>query len=106
LAYLDAETLEETCQLDEEYKAFSPEESSELRERLMQIRNRGYEYIVGESTDGVCDVVVLVGTPTSYIRAALAICTHSHKHESFLDTTLPALRRCADAIGQAAGIAL
>lgn len=104
LAYLDAETLEATCQLDEEYQAFSPEENSELRERLAQIRDRGYEYIVGESTDGVCDVVVLVGTSTSYIRAALAICTLSRKPESFLDTTLPALRRCADAIGQAAGI--
>lgn len=104
LAYMNPATVEETCQMDEEYQALSEREKGELEERLKQIRDRGYEYVVGESNDGVQDVVVLIGSPTSHIQAALAICSLSRKRTEFLDSMLPALRNCADVIGRSAGI--
>lgn len=104
LSYMDETTREETLQQDEEYRTLSEEERKALEEQLEQIRARDYEYIVGESNDGVRDLVVLVGTPTSHLQAALAICSLSRKQKSFLHEILPALRRCATSISQAAGI--
>ena len=104
LAYMDQAMLEETYQQEEEYKALTEEERSALQAQLARIRAQGYEHVVGESNDGVRDLVVLVGAPTSHVQAALAICSLSRKHQSFLDAMLPALLRCATAIGQSAGI--
>lgn len=104
LAHMNAAAVEEAYQLDEEYTGLSAQEREALAGRLDEIRARGYEYVVGESNDGVQDLVVLVGSQTSHLQAALAICSLSCKRASFLDTMLPPLRHCADAIARAAGI--
>ncbi|GCE07657.1 IclR family transcriptional regulator [Dictyobacter aurantiacus] len=104
LAHMSPVAAEEAYQLDEEYASLSAQEREELAARLDEIRARGYEYVVGESNDGVQDLVLLVGSQTSHLQAALAICSLSRRHVSFLDTMLPPLRHCADAIASAAGI--
>ncbi len=104
LAYTSPAILEETYQLDEEYQALSQKGKDELEQQLQQIRDRGYEYVIGESNDGVQDVVVLIGSPTSHLQAALAICSLSRKRTEFLESMLPSLRNCADIIARSAGI--
>src|SRR5436190_590081 len=59
---------------------------------------------LSETTDGVSDLAVLVGRPTSRVQAALTVASLTRQRATFVDDTLPALQRCAEAIGQAAGI--
>ncbi|MBV9228947.1 MAG: IclR family transcriptional regulator [Chloroflexi bacterium] len=107
LANLDPQKLQETYQLDEEYETLSETERTALEERLTLIRTRGYEDAESETTEGVHDVAILVGSPTSNVQAALAIASISRrKHEAFLADMLPALRQCAEEIGRTAGITI
>jgi len=104
LAYLEPDRLEETLRLVDEYATWTADQRAELRERLARIRTQRFEYAYSETNHGVHDLAVLVGTETSRIRAALTIPALSRQPEVFVETMLPALRRCAGAIGRAAGI--
>jgi DNA-binding IclR family transcriptional regulator len=106
LAYLEAEQREETLQRVDEYASWTPAQKVKFTEQLARIRMQGYEYAYGETNYGVTDLAVLVGTVTSRTHAALTIPALSRHPESFVESTLPALRRCADAISHAAGIAV
>jgi DNA-binding IclR family transcriptional regulator len=104
LAYLEPEQIEATLQFVDEYAEWTAEQRAELSERLARIRAQRFEYAYGETNYGVNDLAVLVGTETTRIRAALTIPALSRQPESFIETMLPGIRRCADAISRAAGI--
>jgi DNA-binding IclR family transcriptional regulator len=104
LAYLEPGQVEETLRLVDEYATWSADQRAELHERLARLRAQRFEYAYGETNHGVNDLAVLVGAVTSRIRAALTIPALSRQPESFVETMLPALRRCAEAIGRAAGL--
>jgi DNA-binding IclR family transcriptional regulator len=104
LAYLEPGQLEEALRLVDEYATWTVNQRAELRERLAHIRTQGFEYAYSETNHGVHDLAVLVGTETSRIHAALTIPALSRQPDVFVETMLPALRRCAAVIGRAAGI--
>jgi DNA-binding IclR family transcriptional regulator len=104
LAYLELGQAEESLQLVDEYATWTADQRAELRERLARIRVQRFEYAYGETNYGINDLAVLVGSETSRIKAALTIPALSQKPESFVETMLLPLRRCARAIGRAAGI--
>lgn len=75
-----------------------------LRARLALIRERSYEEAQSESIEGVTDLAVLVGTPSSRTKAALAIAALPRDREAFIRETLAPMRRCAAEIASAAGL--
>lgn len=105
LAALDDDLRHETLGAVEEYAQLTNEERSTFHEKLAAIRAQGYDTAWGETTEGVCDVAVLVGATTSHIKAALTITALSRERSSFVAQMLPALKDCADAVAQNAGIA-
>ena len=78
---------------------------AEERCRLAFIRARGFEDVYGETVAGVSDLSVLVGGPSAATQAALAIAALPRDHAAWVAATLPALRRRADEITCAAGLA-
>lgn len=78
-------------------------EQRRLAERLEQIRTQGYEHAEGETTEGVSDLAVLVGSAHSHVRAALTVASLTRR-ASFVSELLPIIRECAMAITQAAGL--
>jgi len=106
LAYLEPEQREETLQRVDEYTSWTPAQKVKFTEQFTRIHMQGYEYAYGETSYGVSDLAVLVGTETSRTQAALTIPALSRHPESFVESMLAPLRRCADAISQAAGIAV
>ncbi|HEU5099826.1 MAG TPA: IclR family transcriptional regulator [Roseiflexaceae bacterium] len=104
LAYLDEQARADLLEREGEHARLSAGEQALFRERLLLIRSRGYDASVSETTDGVSDLAVLVGSPTSRVRAALTIAALTRRRETFVEEMLPALRRCADEIARAAGI--
>jgi len=104
LAYLEPEQLEDTLRLVDEYATWTADQRADLRDRLARIRAQRFEYAYSETNQGVHDLAVLVGSDTSRIRAALTIPALSRQPDLFVEAMLPTLRRCAGAIGRAAGI--
>ena len=78
---------------------------TELLARLEGIRERGYEAVQGETTPGVSDLSVPVGTGWGRIRAALAVSALPRDHAAFVAASLPPLRACARTIAREAGLA-
>src|SRR3954463_7254663 len=104
LAHLDEPARADLLTREGEFAHLPAAEQHALHERLRLIRGRGYDTSLSETTDGVSDLAVLVGRPTSRVQAALTVASLTRQRATFVDDTLPALQRCAEAIGQAAGI--
>jgi DNA-binding IclR family transcriptional regulator len=104
LAHLDEQARADLLAREGEHTRLSPGERALLRERMRVVRSRGYDSSFSETTDGVSDLAVLVGSPASRVQAALTIASLTRRRETFVEDMLPALRRCADEIGRAAGI--
>jgi DNA-binding IclR family transcriptional regulator len=104
LAHLDEQTCVDLLTREGEHARLSADEQALFRERMWVIRSRGYDSSFSETTDGVSDLAVLVGSPASRVRAALTVASLTRRRETFVEDMLPALRRCADEIGRAAGI--
>ena len=80
-------------------------EGAALGARLEVIRERGYEAVQGETTPGVSDLSVPVGTGWGRIRAALAVSALPRDHAAFVAVSLPPLLACARTIAREAGLA-
>ena len=106
LAHLNDARQQETLGLDTEAPRLPTTERRDLQDRLALIRARGYEEARSESFEGVSDLAVLVGSTESRVQAALAVTGLARDHASFVDETLPALRRCSAAITVAAALGL
>jgi DNA-binding IclR family transcriptional regulator len=104
LAHLDGQARGDLLGREGDYTRLAAAERAALHERLNLILSRGYDTSISETTDGVSDLAVLVGTANSTIRAALTVASLTRQRATFVDDTLPALRRCAEEIGRAAGI--
>lgn len=105
LAFLPPPDLEATLRADAEHGAGSAAEQRRLQERLKRIRACGFEEARGETIQGVYDLSVLVGSPTSSLRAALTVTFLERKSDKAdRDTLLVPLRHCAKAIGLSAGL--
>jgi len=104
LAHLDPDRREDILLRDTDFASLPPAEQATLRERLALIRDRGYDSARSETIEGVSDLAVLVGGADSRVQAALAIAAPVRHHETFIETGLPVLRRCAAATAQAAGL--
>jgi DNA-binding IclR family transcriptional regulator len=104
LAYLGDSERADLLAREGELARLPAAEQSALHERLRLIRARGYDTSLGETTDGVSDLAVLVGAATSQVQAALTIASLTRQRASFVDDMLPALLGCAADIGRAAGI--
>jgi DNA-binding IclR family transcriptional regulator len=104
MAFLSEPDRAELLRSDVEFAALSSGEQQALLQRLDAIRARGYEEAQSETTEGVRDLAVLVGSPDGTVQAALAIAALSRTHEPPRDDLLPALRLCAEQIGRAAGL--
>jgi DNA-binding IclR family transcriptional regulator len=104
LAHLDEQACAELLAREGEFARLPAAEQHALQARLRLIRARGYDTSLGETTDGVSDLAVLVGTAKSRIQAALTVASLTRRRATFVDDTLPALLRCAEEISRAAGI--
>jgi DNA-binding IclR family transcriptional regulator len=105
LAHLRDDEASALLKRDAAYKRFPAAERQALQTRLARIRSDGYEWSEGEWFESGVDLGVLVGTPDSHVKAALVMATLRRKGEGpTLDAVLPALQRCAHAIGVSAGI--
>jgi DNA-binding IclR family transcriptional regulator len=71
---------------------------------LAEIAGRGYEAARSETVAGVSDLAVPAGGSAIATRAALAIAALPRDHDAWVAATLPALRRHAAAITDAAGL--
>jgi DNA-binding IclR family transcriptional regulator len=105
LAHLDEQARADLLTREGEYTRLSAAEQTAFHERLRLIRSRGYDTSISETTDGVSDLALLVGTASSKVQAALTVASLTRQRATFVDDTLPALQRCAEEIGRAAGIA-
>jgi DNA-binding IclR family transcriptional regulator len=72
--------------------------------RLEAIRGRGYDEAHGETTGGVSDLSVPIGTDRGRVRGAVAVAALPRDHAAFVRATLPPLRACAAAIARGAGL--
>lgn len=106
IAYLPGLDQEDLLRNDADYAGLSPSDQRALHQRLETIRVRGYDEARSETTEGVHDLAVLVGSPQGSLQAALAIAALSRKQETPRDERLAAMQRCADEIGRAAGLIL
>jgi DNA-binding IclR family transcriptional regulator len=104
LAYLEPEEREQILQNIEEYAAWTPAQKDTLASQLLKIVRQGYEYTYEETTFGVHDLSMLVGSRSSSTHAALTITGFSRSLSVFIDTMLPALRQCTESIGRRAGL--
>jgi DNA-binding IclR family transcriptional regulator len=104
LAHLPADELDDLLAHDADYGRLGEADGRALRERLAQIRARGYEEATGETTEGVRVLAVLLGSPTGLLRAALTIPILGRKREPQHADLLGALRACAAEISRAAGL--
>ncbi len=105
LAMLDDETREATLAEDPGWRALAEPEREAERARLAIVKERRYEAATGETVAGVSDLSVLIGSPRTAPRAALAIAALPRDHDVWTAATLPLLRRRADEIVATAGLA-
>lgn len=106
LAFLGDEARRAALAQDGEHAALPAAARSALADQLAAIRARGYETVHGETTPGVSDLSVLVGTPGGRVQAALTVAALPRDHDAFVAQALPALRRCAATITATAGLGL
>ncbi|HJZ47562.1 MAG TPA: IclR family transcriptional regulator [Roseiflexaceae bacterium] len=104
LAYLEENARADLLAREGEHAHLSAAEQAAFTERLELIRLRSYDTSISETTDGVSDLAVLVGTASSTVQAALTIASLTRQRATFVDDMLPALQRCAEEIGRAAGL--
>jgi DNA-binding IclR family transcriptional regulator len=105
LAYMDAPARDATLALDPAQRRGSAADRRATLARLDAIREAGYECIDSESFDGAVDYGVLVGSPSSHVKAALVMATLRRQGKAPLPgQVVPALQRCAERIGATAGI--
>lgn len=104
LAHATPEVRDELLAHDTQWARLGKAAQREFHERLVVIRERGYETASGESVAGITDLAVLIGTLDSTVKAALAVSTLSRETEHFIDTALPEARRYAERVSRLAGI--
>ena len=104
LAFLDDEARRAALAEDAEHAAMPAGARAALADRLAAIRARGYETAHGETTPGVSDLSVLVGTPGGRVLVALTVAALRRDHDALVAAALPALRRCAATITATAGL--
>lgn len=104
LAHLDEPDRLAELAASAEYAQLDTAGRAALNARLARARERGYEAAQSETVEGVSDLAVLVGSPTSALRAALTIASLTRQRDRFVERAEPAMRRCAGAIARAAGI--
>ena len=104
LAYLEEQECRELLERDVDYRELSESARSRIDSRLDRIRGRGFEEAYGESTRGLTDLAVLVGSPTGCLRTALAIAALPQSRGTFLQEMVEPMLRCAVAIGESAGL--
>jgi DNA-binding IclR family transcriptional regulator len=95
---------EERLAQDTDFPRLPADEQEGLLNHLSLIRSRGYETARSETTEGISDVAVLVGTAESRIQAALTNAALARDHEAFVAEALPPLRHTAEAIARSAGL--
>lgn len=87
-----------------EWRREKPATRAAFLKQLDLVRARGYEKAEGERFVGGLDLGVPVGPPQSSLRAALTIACLKEKNGPSLDSMLPALRDCAEAMAVQAGL--
>src|SRR5215510_1101635 len=73
LAYLEENVRADLLAREGEHAHLSAAEQAAFAERLELIRWRSYDTSISETTDGVSDLAVLVGTASSTVQAALTV---------------------------------
>lgn len=104
VANLSEQDREEMLCNDAEYAVLSSPDKHTFLQRLVTIRKHGYDEAYSETTEGVHDLAVLVGSPQGSLQAALAIAALGRKQQLPHGERLSAMQRCADEIARAAGL--
>lgn len=106
LAYLGEDELKDLLSAQPDWGRTPAAAKTELLERLAGIRARGHERSENERFVGGLDIGVLVGSPTSSVKAALTIATLDERGGAGPDLAamLPKLQACAAVIGVQAGL--
>lgn len=104
LAYMNDESRNELLDGDKDWQNEKAAGRSTFLKRLAAIRSQGHERAEGERFVGAQDIGVLVGSPRSWMKAALTIATLKEKGGSSLHEMLPPLQSCAEAIALQAGM--
>lgn len=104
LAFSSEPSRRDLLSANAEYAALSRREQVALERGLEVTRERGYE--VAEFTGKTNNIAVLVGAPDANVQASLAVISLQRDPQRLADDLLQPLRRCADAIADAAGMKL
>lgn len=104
LAHLAAPDRDELLARTPEWRRLDATARKALAARLQTVAERGYDRSDGERFIGGLDLGVLVGSPTSAVKAALTIATLKSADGPDLDAMLPKLKACAAAIAAEAGL--
>lgn len=106
LAYLAQDDLAALLAAQPEWARTPAGEKDAFKQRLAEVRKRGFERSQNERFVGGLDIGVLVGSPRSSIKAALTIATLEERGGAGpdLDAMLPKLLACAAVIGAQAGL--
>ncbi len=104
LAHTPDEERDVFLERQAEWRREKPAVRTAFLKQLNVIRARGYEKAEGERFIGGLDLGVPVGSPQSSIRAALTIACLKEKSGPSLESMLPALRDCAEAMAVQAGL--
>ena len=105
LAYRSQEDINLVLTAQPDNAAWSDVQRAHFDERLKHIHAQGFEAVSGETIAGVCDLSVLVGTPTSQVQAALTLTALTHNSSTFFEQALPHIQACAQTITHLAGLA-
>ena len=106
LAYLAEDDLAAILAAQPEWSRTPAAEKTAFKQRLADVRERGFDRSQNERFVGGLDIGVLVGSPKSSIKAALTIATLEERGGGGpdLDAMLPKLQACAATIGAQAGL--
>ena len=104
LAHMEEGERDQMLERQAEWRREKPVARTAFLKQLASVRARGYEKAEGERFVGGLDIGVPVGSAESSIRAALTIATLKEKGGPSLESMLPALRDCAEAMAIQAGL--
>jgi DNA-binding IclR family transcriptional regulator len=104
LANTEDKERDQLLERQAEWRREKPSARDSFLKQLVSVRSRGYEKAEGERFVGGLDIGVPVGSAESSIRAALTIATLKEKGGPSLESMLPALRDCAEAMAIQAGL--
>jgi DNA-binding IclR family transcriptional regulator len=104
LGYMEDNVRDEILARERDWQSEKPAARAAFLKRLAAIRARGYERADGERFVGALDIGAPVGSPQSSMKAALTIATLKEKGGSSMESMLPALQSCAEAIALQAGL--